>query len=364
VRLGLVTGGAGVTREKTARDDETKHLIVAQGGDERAFEALTQPLRRELHLHCYRMLGTLDDADDALQETLMRAWRNLDRFEPRAPFRAWLYRIATNVCLTTLARRTRRGEIALTDLSNERERAPWREDEPLNLHPYPDDLIDELAQAIPGPETTVVQRESVELAFVAAVQLLPPRQRATLLLRDVIGYPAAEVAAMLETSLAGVNSALQRARATLAQAQTFSPVTRPHTPPSSETEQALVQRLVAAWQAVDVPGIVAILTEDALFSMPPLPDHYVGREAIAAFLATGPAGGRLDRFRLVPTRANCQPALAAYWRDGDEGPFHAHGIIVIAFDKEAIASLTRFADPALFSHFGLPMTIDGHSTLP
>ena len=342
-------------------DGEIERLAAAQTGDERAFEELTQPLQRELHVHCYRMLGTLDDADDALQETFIRAWRHLNRFEPRAPFRAWLYQIATNACLTMLARRARRREVALMAPEDGREDTSPREGEPVHLQPYPDHLFEELSSHLPGPEATIERREGIELAFVAAVQFLPPRQRAALLLRDVIGYSAAEVAPILETSIAGINSALQRARVTLEQARANSRVTRAHIPPSATTEKALVDRLVTAWHDADVPSIVAILTEDALFSMPPLPEHFVGRDAIAAFLATGPAQGRLDRFRLVPTRANHQPALAAYWRDADEGAFHAHGIVVIAITGEEIASLTRFGDPALFAHFGLPMTVDGES---
>ena len=204
---------------------ESERLAAAKAGDDGAFAALTLPIKRELHVHCYRMLGSLADTDDALQETLLRAWRQLDRFEPRAPFRAWLYRIATNVCLTMLARRARRGEVTATALAAIR----GEEGEPMHLDPYPDRLLDELVQTAPGPEATVEQQESVELAFVAAVQILPPRQRATLLLRDVIGYPAADVAAMLATSVAGVNSALQRARATLEREQVAGRVTRVHT---------------------------------------------------------------------------------------------------------------------------------------
>ena len=347
-----------IKEQAVSETSETARVAAARTGDEGAFRELTEPLRRELHVHCYRMLGSLDDADDALQEILLRAWRGLDQYEPRAPFRAWLYRIATNVCLTMLARRTSRGEITSLDRTDGRDFPSRQEGEPVHLQPYPDRLLDELTPAAPGPEATVEQRESVELAFVAAVQMLPPRQRATLLLRDVIGYTAAEVAPMLETSVAGVNSALQRARATLARESKSGKVTRHHSPAATATERALVDRLVAAWHAADVPAIVALLTEDALFSMPPLPQYFVGREAIAAFLATGPARGRLDRFRLVPTRANRQPALAAYWRNADEGTYHAHAILVIAIEGEAIAALTRFGDPALFVRFGLPMTLD------
>ncbi|MGI8857366.1 MAG: RNA polymerase subunit sigma-70 [Thermomicrobiales bacterium] len=329
---------------------EIEHLAAAKSGDEGAFAALTLLHERELHVHCYRMLGSLADADDALQETLLRAWRQLNRFEPRAPFRAWLYRIATNVCLTMLSRRARRGEVVLS--------LP-EEGEPMHLDPYPDHLLDALAPTPPGPEAMIEHQESVELAFVAAVQFLPPRQRATLLLRDVIGYPAAEVAAMLATSVAGVNSALQRARATLERERIAGRVTRDHSQTSTVTEQSLVRRLADAWHAADVPSIVALLTEDALFTMPPQPARYVGREAIGVFLATVPHGGRLDRYRLVPTRANRQPALAAYSREGDAGDFQAHSVIVLAIDGGAIASLVRFADPALFARFGLPTTYGG-----
>jgi RNA polymerase sigma-70 factor (TIGR02960 family) len=345
----------------TPEADDVDRLAAAQRGDEAAFDELTRPFRRELHVHCYRMLGSLDDADDALQETLLRAWRGLDQFQPRAPIRAWLYRIATNVCLTHLHRKTRRGEAVSLDLAGGATSGSGEEDEPVQLQPYPDHLLDELRSVTPGPAATVEGREGVELAFVAAAQMLPPRQRASLLLRDVVGYNAAEVAAMLETSVAAVNSALQRARATLAQERDTGLLTRSHTSPGSAVEQALVRRLVDAWHAADVPAIVAILTEDALFTMPPQPNRYVGREAIGAFLATGPAQGRLDRFRLVPTRANRQPAVAAYYRDQDSGPFLAHGVIVLAFDGNAIASLVRFGDASLFQHFGLPTSIDGET---
>jgi RNA polymerase sigma-70 factor, ECF subfamily len=332
---------------------EIELLAAARSGDERAFEELTLPFRRELHVHCYRMLGSLEDVDDALQETLLRAWRGLDGFEPRAPFRAWLYRIATNVCLTVLERRARRGEVAFERAEATRSDAQEQGGEPMHLDPYPDRLLDELA-----PEAEAEQLEGVELAFVAAVQLLPPRQRAALLLRDVVGYTAAEVATMMATSVASVNSALQRARATLARGRAAGQVTRAHARTTAATERALVRQLVDAWQAADVPSIVAILTEDALFTMPPQPERYVGRDAIGAFLAAVPGGGRLDRFRLVPTRANRQPAVAAYYRDDGDGAYEAHAVIVLAIEGEQISSLVRFADSGLFGRFGLPATLD------
>lgn len=223
----------------------------------------------------------------------------------------------------------------------------------MNLDPYPDRILDELA-----PDAAAERQEGVELAFVAAVQLLPPRQRAVLLLRDVVGYTAAEAAEMLATSVACADSALQRARATLARGRDSGLVTRAHAGGDPRTEQTLVRRLVDAWQAADVPSIVEILTEDALFTMPPEPTRYEGREEVGAFLATVPGGGRLDRFRLVPTRANRQPALAAYLRDDDDGAYLAHAVIVLAIEGEGISSLARFADPVLFERFGLPTRLE------
>ena len=339
--------------------EQLDSLAAAKAGDETAFGQLTKPLERELHVHCYRMLGSLDDADDALQETLLRAWRQLDHFEPRAPFRAWIYRIATNVCLTLLGQRARRGEMSFADHTRVGIDAERQDGQPMHLDPYPDRLLEDLGPVIAGPEATVEHRESVEIAFVAAVQLLPPRQRATLLLRDVIGYSAAEAAAMLATSVAGINSALQRARATLERERAAGLVSRVHAQSAASVEHALVRRLVDAWHAADIAAIVSVLTEDALLTMPPLPDRYVGRESIRTFLATVPAGGRLDRFRLVPTRANRQPAVATYFRAGDAGPFHAHAVLVLAIEGDAIASLVRFEVPDLFERFGLPATLDG-----
>jgi RNA polymerase sigma-70 factor (ECF subfamily) len=294
--------------------------------DELEFERVTAPVRAELHLHCYRMLGSLHDADDALQDTLVRAWGALDRFEPRAPVRTWLYRIATNVCLTSLAQRGRRNEEPLVD-------------------PFPDRLLDES-----GPEAAAMERESVELAFVAAVQLLPPRQRAVLLLRDVLGWSAKEVAELLQTSVAGVNSALQRGRATLARERGAGRLTTTPNPPHSETERRVVRRFIQAWQATDIDGLVALLAEDALLTMPPLPIRVSGARAIGEFLRTRPANGELHRFMLTETRANRRPAVALYL-DGD-----AHAVMTLAFDDEELKGLTRFGDPALFPRFGLPMS--------
>jgi RNA polymerase sigma-70 factor (ECF subfamily) len=355
-------GKAHATKNPIDSSDNTSELeriSAAQLGNERAFEELTLPLRREIHLHCYRMLGNLNDADDALQESLLRAWRQLDRFEPRAPFRAWLYRIATNVCLTLISRRSNRGEILASTLEVASEVRIRQKGEPVQLGPYPDHLLDELGQTDLGPAATLELRESIELAFVAAVQILPPRQRATLLLRDVLGYSAAEVASMLETTVTAVNSTLQRARATVKAERIAARVTRPHTEANSDVEQSLVRRLVDAWHTADIESIVGILREDALLTMPPQPDRYEGRAAIGAFLAKVPAGGRLERFRLIPTRANRQPALAAYVREGDTGPFMAREVFVIAIESGEIATIVRFGGPDLIVRFGLPSIIEG-----
>lgn len=299
------------------------------------------------------MLGSLHEADDALQETLLRAWRQLDGFEPRAPFRAWLYRIATNVCLTVLERRSRRREVSLA-LLDPSHGASAQEASFALLQPYPD-LDRPVAESLsPNPEQRAVRDESIELAFIAAVQTLPARQRATLLLRDVIGYSAAEVAEILQISVAAANSSLQRARTAISRERDSRSVARVHRSPGMAEEETLVRRLVEAWQTADVPAIVAILTEDALLAMPPEPEHYIGRDAIGAFLATGRVHDILSHFRFLPTRANGQPALATYMRRAEGGPFLAHGLLVLACESDGIASLTRFKEPALVTRCGSP----------
>ena len=317
-------------------------LAAAVAGDEQAFRSLTDPHRRELHLHCYRMLGSLDEADDALQETLLRAWRGLRRFEPRSPIAAWLQAIATNVCLTGISRRRRRREIPAE--------IAWSS-ELVHLQPYPDRLLDELAE----PAAAAELRESVELAFVAALQLLPPRQRAVLILRDVLGWSAKETAQTLDSSTASVNSALHRARSTLEGAREAA--ARPHGSADARRERELLGRFMRAWEAVDIEGLVALLAEDALMTMPPVPMVVHGAEAIGRFFATVPAGGRLDEIRLVPTAANRQPALAAYTLDSESGEHRGYGVMVLALDRERIRGIVGFADTSLFGRFGLPATL-------
>lgn len=265
--------------------------------------------------------------------------------EPRGTLVSWLYRIATNVSLTALERRAR-AEAAAPPI-----------DEVVHMQPYPDALLDELPGSAPEPAAAIEERESVALAFVAALQHLPARQRAVLLLRDVLGWSAREVAELLDDSVASVNSALQRARARLERDRRDGVLARSHAP-ASAAEDDLVRRFVAAWEDVDVDGIARLLAADALMTMPPTPERIVGRDAIRTFLATTPAQGNLREIRLVPTAANRQPALAAYLRDPADGAFHAFGIMVLSVEGGQITSITGFAEcGSLFGPFGLPDTL-------
>jgi RNA polymerase sigma-70 factor, ECF subfamily len=314
---------------------ETALVAAARAGDERAFVELTAEHRGALHAHCYRLLGSVHDADDALQETMLRAWRSLDRFEPRAPLRAWLYRIATNVCLRMLERRSR------TPVSAD-----------AHLEPYPDEPAD-------GPAATIERREAIGLAFVAAVQLLPPKQRVVLVLRDVLDWSAREVAELLEDSVAAVNSALQRARERIASERANGSLIRSHAPADARTEAAVMRRFQEAWDAVDIAAIVALLSDDALLRMPPEAVSIAGAAEIGRFFATAPLEGRIDRIRLRPARANGQPALAAYARPDAAREHRAYGVMVFAIAGDRIAGITGFAErPDLFERLGLPEVLD------
>jgi RNA polymerase sigma-70 factor (TIGR02960 family) len=293
---------------------------------EQAFARLIEPHRRALHLHCYRMLGSLHDADDALQETMLRAWKGSDRYEPHAQLATWLHAIATNVCLTALARRRSRPAQLMEDLDY--------------LQPYPDRLLDDL-----------VLRETVELAFITAIQLLPPKQRAVLILRDVLGWSAREVAEALQDSVGAVTSALQRARKGLDRGQYR------HSSMSGVEERALVTRFMAAWDAVDIDALVALLTEDAVMTMPPERMRIAGGQAIGDFFATVPLEGRLDRIHLLPTVANRQPALAAYAL-ADDGNHWPYGLMVLEIERDQITGIIGFPDPWLFEQCGLPSELN------
>jgi RNA polymerase sigma-70 factor (TIGR02960 family) len=331
-------------------------LTRARSGDEQAFRELTEPHRRELHVHCYRILGSAQDAEDAVQETLLSAWRGLDGFEERASLRAWLYRIATNRCLNQLRDSGRRGEGRTTTRPLPFEPPePTRYGEPLWLEPYPDALLEGVPDATPGPDARYEAREAIGLAFITGLQRLPPRQRAVLVLRDVLGYRAAEVADMLDTSDVSVNSALQRARATL---ESVGALRRERAPlPRSPHERELIAGFADAFEAGDLDRVLALLTDDAWVTMPPEPFEYQGHEAIAAFLGHAFAARWEHRHRLVPTRANGQPAFGHYIPDPQTGVVRGVGMLVLTLEGERISHITRFGGAALLGGFGLPRTL-------
>jgi RNA polymerase sigma-70 factor (ECF subfamily) len=327
------------------------------GAGDAAFADLVSTYGRELHVHCYRILGSVQDAEDLVQETLVAAWSGLDDFEGRASVRTWLYRIATNRCLNALRERGRR----VPQLPPPPEAAPpppepTRMSEPIWFEPYPDLLLEGVADRSFGPDARYEEREAIGLAFIAALQRLPPRQRAVLILRDVLGYRAAEAAEILEASEASVASALHRARATL---ETDSPtLTGAWAPqPGSSVEREVVERFTAAFEAGDIDGVVTLLTADARLTMPPTPLEYQGPKAIARFLSSMPAGGRLDLFRLVPTRANGQPAFGCYLQDAQAPVAHAYGLMALTLRRDRIVAITGFPDTNVFRHFGLPRTL-------
>jgi RNA polymerase sigma-70 factor (TIGR02960 family) len=333
----------------------TTALARARAGDEQAFRELTDPHRRELQLHCYRILGSVQDAEDTLQETLLAAWRGLGQFEERASMRSWLYKIATNRCLNALRDSGRRTAAAARHQWSAPPPEPTRRAEPLGLQPYPDALLDELPDAAPGPEARYETKEAVALAFVAGLQRLPPRQRTVLVLRDVLGYPAAQAAGMLGVSEVSVNSALQRARATLA-AQ-LPAAGRDNAPaPRSARERELTSRFADAFEAADAGRLVALLTEDAWLTMPPEPLEYQGHAAIAEFFQTRPQWEPRVA-RLVPTRANAQPAFGYYRADPHAPVARAHSLVVLTLAGDNICAITRFGENSLFPDFGLPQTL-------
>jgi RNA polymerase sigma-70 factor (TIGR02960 family) len=339
------------------REGEGALLRRARAGDETAFGELIEPFRRELQVHCYRIVGSVQDAEDLAQETLLAAWRGLESFEGRASMRSWLYRIATNRCLNALRERGRRlPEPAPPPEEPPEPPEPTRQREPIWLEPYPDNLLDGVVDRSGEPDARYESREAIGLAFVAGLQRLPPRQRAVLVLRDVLGFRASETAEMLRVTEASANGALHRARAALEGG--LAAGTLEHAPlPDSAAEREVVSRFTGAFESGDVEGVVALLTDDASLTMPPQPLEYVGPSAIAGFLSTVPGGGRLDRFRLVPTRANGQPAFGCYMRDAQVPIAHAYGLMVLTLRGGRVAAITGFPDTGVFPHFGLPRTL-------
>jgi len=329
----------------------------ARTGDQEAFGQLVDPYRHELQVHCYRILGSAQDAEDALQETLLTAWRSLDGFEGRSSLRNWLYRIATSRCLNLLRADSRRITVAEPSGSPQnwpQPPEPARMGEVLWLEPYPDLLFDQVADLEPGPEARYESREAISLAFITALQLLPPRQRAVVVLRDVLGFRATEAAQILDSTTESVNSALKRARATLAQHASAEGRREPPPEPDSPQERELVRRLTEAYASGDVDGVIGLMTQDVWMTMPPAPFEYQGREVAARALRM--LFGRGLRYRLVATRANGQPAFGIYVPDPNSGVLHANGMMVLALEGERIRSLTRF-DNSNLARFGLPRTL-------
>jgi RNA polymerase sigma-70 factor, ECF subfamily len=323
-----------------------------------SFERLAAPYRRELKLHCYRMLGSVHEAEDLVQETYLRAWRGFDSFDGVGSFRAWLYRIATNACLNAIA--SRKSAKRLLPDQHLPATLHLPDGKPASdvawLEPFPDSSLERVADEAPNPEARYASGEAVQLAFIAAIQQLSPRQRAVLLLCDVLGWSAAEAASLLDGSIASINSALQRARETLSKHYTGGrpAIVTPPTPAQAE----LLGRYLQAWEKLDVSGLAALLKEDATYTMPPLPQWYSGREAIRIFFDW--AWKAYSGYRLIPTAANGQPAFAGYARKGSESQWTAHSIHVLELEENAISRLTLFVKPSgpdLFSAFGLPQVL-------
>ena len=330
----------------------TELIDRARAGDGEAFRELTEPFRRELQVHCYRMLGSLQDAEDVLQETLMAAWQGLGAFEERASIRTWLYRIATNRCLNA-RRAAGRRPAKEWDIAAYQPPEPTGHNEIVWLEPFPDALMEGVIDVPLGPEARYERAESISLAFVTALQLLPPRQVAVLVLRDVLGFRASEVAEMLEVTVDSANSLLKRARAGLQRRPPTDVEREPAPAPDSPTEQATVAAFVRAYEAGDLDGLVSLLTDDVFLSMPPLPLEYEGIDVVTRFYASMIGSGR--RFDLVPTRANGQPAFGAYLR-APTGIRHGTGLLVLTLAGDRISSVTRF-DTSVLPYFGLPRSL-------
>jgi RNA polymerase sigma-70 factor (TIGR02960 family) len=333
----------------------TTDLITrARAGDGEAFRELTEPYRRELQVYCYRMLGSLQDAEDALQDTLLGAWQGVKGFEGRASIRTWLYRIATNRCLNARRSASRR-PVKEWDIAEYEPPEPTRLGEIVWLEPFPDALLEGMVDVPLGPEARYEQAESISLAFVTALQVLPPRQLAVLVLRDVLGFHADEVADMLDSTIDSVNSLLKRARASLHRRLMTSANREPPPAPDSLSEQATVAKFVRAYESGDLDALVALLTDDVFLSMPPFPLEYEGRDVVSRFYASMIGSGR--RFDLVPTRANGQPAFGAYLR-ASTGIRHGTGLLVLTLTGDRICSVTRF-DNSVLPWFGLPRSLPG-----
>lgn len=345
------------SHSETGRESTTT-LSAARAGDQAAFASLIEPYRNELLTHCYRMLGSLEEAEDQVQETLLRAWRRLETYEGRASLRAWLYKIATNACLDALRRRPKRSLPAELCAPSDPSAPPDPPVmEPVWIEPYPDEL---LAPPEASPEARYEARESISLAFMVALQELPARQRCALILGDVLDWQAAEIAEALDTSTSSVNSLLQRARTTLKQ-RYQRPTAQLHQPTDKKLDQ-LLDRYLLAWETADIETIVAMLTEDATFPMPPLSSWYQGRNTIRDFIAaTSLAGQAAGRWKLVPIRANNVPGFAFYVLDEGAGKYIPFALQLLQFEGELLSDVTTFGAPQLFPAFKLPAVLEGFS---
>jgi RNA polymerase sigma-70 factor (TIGR02960 family) len=345
-------------RQVRERGDARVELVTAEliagarAGDGEAFRQLTDPHRRELQVHCYRMLGSLQDAQDAVQDTLLAAWQGLAGFEGRASIRTWLYRIATTRCLNARRLASRR-PAREWDMPEVAAPEPTRLGEVVWLEPFPDALLEGAIDAPLGPEARYEQTEAISLAFVTALQVLPPRQLAVLILRDVLAFHAHEVADMLDSTVESVNSALKRARASLQRRLPPTGEREPAPAPDAPAEQALVAEFVRAYESGDLDALVALLTDDVFISMPPIPLEYQGRDVVASLFAS--IFGSARRVDLVPTRANGQPAFGAYLR-ASTGIRHGSGLFVLTLTGDRICAFTRF-DNGVLGWFGLPRSL-------
>ena len=342
---------------------ETARLGAAMRGDSQQFSELTEPYRRELQVHCYRILGSLHEAEDMVQETMLKAWKRLDTYESRASFRAWLYKIATNTCLDFLAQKRSRRLLPLDTIPasdpNVSILPPLAE--VAWLEPFPDEWLGD--KTVLNPEARYTNSESVSLSFLTALQALPPRQRAVLILRDVLDFSASETAEVLELTVSSVNSALHRARVTLSQRYHGREPEGSTNSVNDERTRWLLDHFVQAWESADVEGLVALLKQDATFAMPPSPSWYQGHQAIRIFAAATVfadegmfTGEAIHRWRLVPTRANGSPAFAIYQRD-EKNKYQAFGLIAIVVDGNILSQIISFIDPSLPPLFGFPTTI-------
>jgi RNA polymerase sigma-70 factor (ECF subfamily) len=342
---------------------EVERLAAARKGDSQRFSELTEPYRRELQVHCYRILGSLHEAEDMVQEAMLKAWKRLDTYEGRASFRSWLYKIATNSCLDFLDQKKSRRLLPFEKRSPSDPKAPilpptqeisW-------LEPFPDEWLGDKSAI--NPKARYSDSESISLAFLTALQTLPPRQRAVLILRDVLDFSAIEAADLLELTVSSVNSALHRARTTLSQRYPRGELEDSIMSSTDERTQWLLDHFVQAWETADVDGLVALLKADAAFAMPPSPSWYQGHKAIRIFSAAtifaddGMFPGKaIHRWRLLPTRANGSPAFAIYQRD-EKNDYQAFGLIALTIDKDKLSQIISFIDPSLPPLFGFPTTL-------